>query len=582
MKINISTERLIIVWGILFSIFISVITFKSEVEKDTIYFKSSAEYVFNKIELVVENINRINREFNSLFHLLDEVHEEDFRLLAGSLLRQNEFFELISFAEKIQTRNKLKYEQVMQEKGYTGYSISNMHGELFRKSNEPEFLFPIKYIEPFNVKNAHWFGHDLLTFSVAQNVIGTKREDFKSLVFTPAINEDGSLFAIQTLYNGYDDQAGAGLQDAFGILLYKINFRKIIADSEFVDTIRMSLGDVVLQGGYQGKTTIWANNAVVSRQISLGNNKTLELQISRNKNIFSFDLTIPVMVLISGFLLTLFIWHVISAHIEHNALLAEQKRIIEDEVNEKTKELSSAYKQQLALTEELEAFSYSVSHDLRAPLRALDGFSRALEDDYSQYFDATAKDYLERICKASQRMETLIDALLSLSRITRKGLLLEHFSISDMARMIVSNLQGEFPQRDVDVVIDDTLEITADKSLMYIVLNNLIRNAWKYTRNEDKAHIEIGMEIKAGDKVFFVKDNGVGFEMAYSERLFGSFQRLHHQRDFEGDGIGLATAKRIIVRHNGKIWAQAEVNKGANFYFTLPPLSTDFKGPSLL
>ncbi len=141
----------------------------------------------------------------------------------------------------------------------------------------------------------------------------------------------------------------------------------------------------------------------------------------------------------------------------------------------------------------------------------------------------------------------------------------------------MSNLQAEFPQREVEAIIDDNLEITADKSLMYVVLDNLIRNAWKYTKNEAKAHIEIGMEIQDGDKVFFVKDNGVGFEMAYSERLFGSFQCLHHQRDFEGNGIGLATAKRIIVRHNGKIWAQAEVNKGATFYFSLPPLENNFK-----
>ncbi len=577
MKITLTTERLIIAWGVILSVFVTIITFKYEIEKDNVYFESSVGKVFNKIESAFENVNRINREFNSLFYLLDEVHEEEFHLLAGSLLRQNKFIELIYFAEKVEAENRLKYEKKMQEEGYTGFVVMPFHGDIFKKSRSDRFLFPIKYIEPFNVKNSRWFGHDLLTFSVVQNAINSFSYNSKSLVFLPALEEKNRLFAVQVLFNGYDDLANQGLNDAFGILLYKINIRNIVADDVIFNTLRLSLdGNLITAGDTLSHTPILSTNFKVSKVIYPGKQK-LEIQASRNKNLFSFNFFMPLTVLLSGLFLTLFIWYIIRAHIEHNQLLAEQKRIIEEEVNAKTNELSSAYKQQLALTEELEAFSYSVSHDLRAPLRALDGFSRALNEDYSQQLDAAAKDYLERICKASQRMGTLIDALLSLSRITRKGLLLEHFSISEMAIMIMSNLQAEFPQREVEVIIEDNMAITADKSLMYVVLDNLIRNAWKYTKNKAKARIEIGMERQDGDRVFFVKDNGVGFEMAYSERLFGSFQRLHHQRDFEGNGIGLATAKRIIVRHNGKIWAQAEVDKGATFYFSLPPLENNFK-----
>ncbi|VAW97758.1 diguanylate cyclase/phosphodiesterase (GGDEF & EAL domains) with PAS/PAC sensor(s) [hydrothermal vent metagenome] len=573
MKVTLTTERLIIAWGIIFSIFVAVITFKNEIEKDNVYFESSAGKVFNKIELALANVNRINREFNSLFYLLDEVREDEFRLLAGSLLRQNEFIEFIYFSEKVLAKDKLAYEKEMREDGYTGFVITQFHGDLFKKSEETEYLFPIKYIEPFNVKNSRWFGHDLLTLLVAQNAIASVSGNLKSLAFLPATGEENRLFAVQVLFNDYDDNLeNKGLSDAFGILLYKINIRNIVADNKFFDFLWVSLDDKLISPRSNSMDAVtFGVYFEVSKTIYYGNQK-LEIKAARRKNLFSFDLLMSLTVLLSGLFLTLFIWHIIRAHIEHNQFLAEQKKIIEEEVNAKTNELASAYNQQLALSEELEAFSYSVSHDLRAPLRSLNGFARAIEEDYGKQFDATAKDYLQRICKASQRMGTLIDALLSLSRLTRKDLLLEHFSISDMARMIVSNLQGEFPQREVEVIIDDGLAITADKSLMYVVLDNLIRNAWKYTKNESKARIKIGMEIQDGDKVFFVNDNGVGFDMAYSERLFGSFQRLHHQRDFEGDGIGLATAKRVIVKHNAKIWAQAEVDKGATFYFTLPPL----------
>lgn len=593
MMITLTTERLIIAWGIILSVFISVITFGYEVEKDNFYFKSSASKIFNEVESAFANVNRINREFNSLFYLLDDVNDDEFRLLAGSLLRQNEFIGLIYFAEKIHIKDELKYERTMQNKGYTGFTITSWDGNALKKTPEAKFLFPIKYIEPYNVKNSRWFGRDLLSFPVVHNTINAANGNSKSLVFLPAKKEKNRLFAVQVLFNGYDDNLKkGGLNNAFGVLVYKINLHKMILlidGSELFNTLRITLDDhVILQGHNIGVDSILSKNFEISKEIYLGKKK-LKIQIIRNKGLFSFDLKMTAIVLIAGLFLTLFIWHIIRTHLEHNKLLAEQKKLIEDEVKAKTKELSkktneltTAYNQQLVLSEELEAFSYSVSHDLRAPLRSLDGFSRALEEDYSQLFDETAKDYLERICKASQRMGTLIDALLSLSRITRKGLLLEHFSVTDMATVIVSNLRGEFPERNIDIIINDNLDITADKSLLYVVFDNLIRNAWKYTKDKEKARIEIGMEFQDGDKIFYVKDNGVGFEMAYSERLFGSFQRLHHQRDFEGDGIGLATAKRIILRHRGKIWARAEVDKGATFYFTLPRLKNDFKDESLV
>ncbi len=585
MKLTLITERLIIAGGIILSIFISLTTLKYEIEKDHLFFESRANKVFNQIKEAFENVGRINREFNSLFYLLDEVSEDEFRLLAGSLLRQNRFIELVYFAEKVPLKNKSEYEKAMQEEGYTGFSITQLN-ESVNKTAAPEheFLFPVKYIEPFNVKNSRWFGRDLLTFSVVQHAIQALPENPELLLFMPAEKEKKRLFAVQILFNGYSDNIGnRGLNDVFGILLYKINMFKIQAvmgTPDFFSTVQITLDDnLILPAKAAVADSIWLTKFEVEKSISLGKQR-LSIQLTQNKSLLELNLMMPLIVLIAGLFITLFIWHIIRAHIEHNRLLAEQKKIIEDEVNtktrelsQKTNELSNAYNQQLALTEELEAFSYSVSHDLRAPLRALDGFSRALEEDYHALLDDNAQDYLQRICKASQRMATLIDALLSLSRITRQDLLLQHFSVSELVTEIMSNLYTEFPQRDIEVVIADKMEITADKTLMYIVFENLIRNAWKYTKNEANPTIEIGEALQDGQKVFFVKDNGVGFEMAFADRLFGSFQRLHHQRDFEGEGIGLATAKRIIMRHHGKIWATAEVNKGATFYFTVAPLA---------
>lgn len=235
---------------------------------------------------------------------------------------------------------------------------------------------------------------------------------------------------------------------------------------------------------------------------------------------------------------------------------------LEERVAERTEALA-------AVNKELEAFAYSVSHDLRAPLRSLDGFSQALLEDYADQLNATAQDYLRRVRAGSQRMGRLIDDILKLSRLTRTEMQWERVDLSALAREIAVELHQAQPVRKADWTIVAGVVVRGDARLLRIVLENLIGNAWKFTAKQDCAKIEFGHTEVEGKPVCFVRDNGAGFDMAYADRLFGAFQRLHSATEFEGTGIGLATVQRIIHRHGGRVWAEGVVDEGATFYFTL-------------
>jgi PAS domain S-box-containing protein len=241
-----------------------------------------------------------------------------------------------------------------------------------------------------------------------------------------------------------------------------------------------------------------------------------------------------------------------------------------DDLNQSAKNIALANQALAATNKELEAFSYSVSHDLRAPLRGMDGFSKTLLEDYSDKLDATGKNYLERIRAGTQRMGSLIDDMLKLSQVTRVEFKRESVDLSKMVRTILLTVRRNNPARDVKVSIQKDIIIDGDRHLLEIALTNLIDNAWKFTGKTKNARIEFGTLLKDGKPVIFIRDNGVGFDMAYVDKLFGAFQRLHTTAEFPGTGIGLATVQRVIHRHGGKIWAEGEVGKGATFFFTIP------------
>ncbi len=239
-----------------------------------------------------------------------------------------------------------------------------------------------------------------------------------------------------------------------------------------------------------------------------------------------------------------------------------QSKLAEEELKQKALELE-------AINKELAAFSYSVSHDLRAPLRAINGFSTALAEDYADIIDETGKHYLQRICSGAERMGLLIDDLLMLSRVTRNEIHREKVDLTQMAHEAVEKLKYEEPLRQMDFDIKSGLKTVGDRRLLQIALDNLLGNAWKYTRKTEKPKCTFGMQEQNGNPVYYVRDNGAGFDMTYSNKLFGAFQRLHSSMEFEGTGVGLATVQRIIRRHGGRIWAEAAVDQGATFYFTL-------------
>jgi PAS domain S-box-containing protein len=239
-----------------------------------------------------------------------------------------------------------------------------------------------------------------------------------------------------------------------------------------------------------------------------------------------------------------------------------ERKVVEKELNRRSVELEAANR-------ELESFAYSVSHDLRAPLRTIDGFSQIIIDDYSGKLDEQGKNYLLRVKSATQRMGQLIDDILKLSRITRQELKREETDLSMMARKISAELSHNQPERQVEFVIKPGCVEDCDRQLIGIALENLIGNSWKYSSRHTSARIEFGTTEKDGKTVYFVRDDGAGFDPAYADKLFSPFQRLHAASEFEGNGIGLATIQRIVRKHGGSVWAEGQVEKGATFYFTL-------------
>jgi len=251
-----------------------------------------------------------------------------------------------------------------------------------------------------------------------------------------------------------------------------------------------------------------------------------------------------------------------------------EKRLIQKALRQLNLDLDRRVRERTAQLEntnkELEAFCYSVSHDLRDPLRGIDGFSQELAVSHASQLDELAQHYLARIRTGVQRMSQLIDDLLQLSKITREEMRRDHVNLIELIDSIVDDLRRLEPDRQVTFLVEPGMTAQGDRRLLRLVLENLLANAWKFTSRRPQATIEIGRAMrKHAQIVFFVRDDGVGFDMAFAAKLFGAFQRLHGEREFPGNGIGLATAQRIVHRHGGKIWAESAINHGATFYFTL-------------
>ncbi|MEX2536792.1 MAG: ATP-binding protein [Trueperaceae bacterium] len=253
----------------------------------------------------------------------------------------------------------------------------------------------------------------------------------------------------------------------------------------------------------------------------------------------------------------------ISEQKEAEEEIRRLNRNLERRVDERTAQLEASNR-------ELEAFAYSVSHDLRAPLRGIHGFSQSLLEDYGDQLDETARGYLQRIRAGGARMSGLIDDLLDLSRLSGSRMERRDLDLTALVKQVVTGLRANEPGREVELAVAEGVSVSGDRNLLLIAIENLLGNAWKFSLERKPAFIEFGVSESRGETAYFVKDNGAGFDMQYSDNLFVAFQRLHRVGQFEGTGIGLTIVQRIVHRHGGRIWAEGEVGEGATFYFTLP------------
>jgi light-regulated signal transduction histidine kinase (bacteriophytochrome) len=254
----------------------------------------------------------------------------------------------------------------------------------------------------------------------------------------------------------------------------------------------------------------------------------------------------------------------ITARKNAEAALQHLNAELEQRIAERTQALEQANR-------EMQSFSYSISHDLRTPLRAINGFSKVVLAASAGKFDQETTDNLGRIAAGAERMGLLIDDLLNLSQVSRRGLRRQAVNLSRLAGEVARNLTQAHPERQVEILIAPDMMVDGDRGLIQILLENLIGNAWKFTSRTDAAKIEVGQLERDGEMICFVRDNGAGFDMRYAGKLFGAFQRLHSLREFEGTGIGLSIVQRIVIRHGGRIWAEAKPRQGATLHFTLAP-----------
>ncbi len=520
-----------------------------------------------------------------LFAASESVTREEWEdYVAGSELeRRYPGIQAIAYAERVPLKGREAHERRVRAQGFPSYAL--------RPAGERYEYFPLVYVAPSKPDNRSLFGYDFYSGRVNRDAMeqardtglphasgkveleGTGMTGF--LVYTPIYREGApqattderrealqgfivSVFRTDDLLEGIFGAPKADTQVDL----------EVFDGAEFTRDGLLHDDDGVLHAtdpSYSAHFSKVDTMEVAGRIWSLYFSTLPSFEPGWQSNL-------PLFVLLSGLAISLMLFGV-TWMLAHSRIQAQhvglQLEAANRQLENTNRDLEETNRELEGANREHEAFSYSVSHDLRSPLRSIEGFAQILLEDHAQGLDEEARGYLRRVRAASRRMALLIDDLLDLSRVTRSALTMQMVDLSALAREIAAEIEKSQPDRSVRFVIADGLAVRGDPRLLRVLLENLLGNAFKFTQREREATIEFGAVTRDGGVAYYVRDNGVGFDEAYATKLFGAFQRLHGSEDFEGTGIGLATVQRIVQRHGGKAWAEGAVGKGATFFFTL-------------
>jgi signal transduction histidine kinase len=550
----------------------------------------------------------------ALFYASDSVNSEEWSGYASGIDLENRYegIQVLGYAERVEPDEKDAFEEDLgssyrDEEPRDGFSL--------RPGGERDVSFPIKYLEPVNYVNKSLLGYDAYTRPAHRAAMDRARDTGRPeatgrvFLFTEApldskadvALEPGLVVYLPVYGKGEPTETVAERQDALdGFVTFYLaadDLLRNIFEEPYEPSIDFEVYD---DGGFTPSNLLYDDDGVLragEAQASptgdiIGTiGETLGLPIGRSRSStelsYSDEINVagrewgvyfqalpefqtggesrlPLFVLLSGL--------VVSLALFGTTYMLVRSRVRAEKAGE---DLEHANRELEATNRELEAFSYSVSHDLRAPLRSIDGFSQIILEDYADGFDEEGRDYLGRVRAASQRMGRLIDDLLGLSRVTRGDMERRRVDLGALASEVAEELREASSELKVEFSAQKGLEVWGDPRLLRVALVNLIGNAWKFTEKEPEARVEFGQDENLSRRgrvpVYYVRDNGAGFDMSYADKLFGAFQRLHGEDEFEGTGIGLATVQRAVHRHGGRIWAEGQVGRGAAFYFTLRP-----------
>ena len=551
-------------------------------EKAHLLFDFRVQETENAILKRMQDYEQVLRGAAGLFAASQKVDRDEWKAYIGSLDIEERYpgIQGIGFAPRIPSDQKAAHVRLVRADGFPDYDI--------QPPGNRELYTPAMYLEPFRGRNLRAFGYDMFSEPMRRHAMERARDNGTptlsgkvllaqetdkniqagTLLFLPAykigmphntlaerraalIGFIYSPFRMDNLMHGILGRGKAGIKTDIDVEIFdgtQLSPRTLLYDD-----------DAILHATDANHISLFQHSSNINVQ---GNTWTLyfttrppfESMIEKQK---------PIIVLAAGLLSSFLLFGFITLRKKTEDDLRRFNEVLAQRIKERTHQLEMANK-------ELESFSYSVAHDLRAPLRALSSFSQILIEDYAGTLDANATGYLNRIHTAGERMGELVDDLLKLSRVARTEMKSETFSLSDMAKKIHANLQQRESERTVTMITGTNIVAQGDPRLLEVALENLLTNAWKFTLGTPQPTIEFGETEQAGEAVYFIRDNGVGFNMNYVNKLFKPFERLHADSAFAGTGIGLSIVSRIITRHGGRVWAEGEEGKGATFYFTLP------------